>query len=119
MNTTAIGVVLYRIKLNGCLVGKWSVASDKNDPPGTSTGELGTEIATPTEGKTKKMEGTYQVAIYLNEENIFPDGTLEIKKLEKNSYQLNWVQDGVTKYTGYGVKRKRYLAANYWAVGGA
>ncbi len=117
METTAIGVALYRIKLNGCLVGKWSVAVDTSESLITSTGDLGTEIASPIDVKKKKtLEGTYDVVITSGGENIFPDGTLEIKAIKKNSYQLNWKQNGVTIYTGYGVRRRRNLAANYWKV---
>ncbi len=112
---TVIGVALYRIKLNGRLVGKWSYAFGKPDSPLTSTGVLGTEKASPVEPENKTLEGIYNVVISEGENKPLK-GKLEIRKIQKNSYQLTWIMDNATKYSGYGVRRGRYLAADYWAV---
>ncbi len=114
MQTTAIGVSLYKIKRNGSLHGKWTVASDKAHPPGTSDGTLGIEIATPLKQNRKSLAGKYEVIICKNDKEIF-SGHLIIKELKENAYKMSWMKGKTTMYTGYGVKRRRNLAANYWA----
>ncbi|MEM8892824.1 MAG: hypothetical protein AAGD28_32885 [Bacteroidota bacterium] len=115
IHTSAIGVALYRIKCNGSLHGRWTVANTKEDPHGSSDGEMGIEIATPLKREKKSLAGLYKVDIYLNDKNIF-SGKLRIESLQKDSYQLFWMKDSVVLYKGYGVRRKRTLAANYWKI---
>lgn len=115
IKTPDIGVALYRIKCNGSLHGKWTVANAKENPEGSSTGKLGIEIATPQTPKQKGLEGKYDVNIFFDNRNIF-SGDLVLKKLTDNSYEMSWIQDDIVMYKGYGVRRRRNLAANYWKL---
>jgi len=89
----------------------------------TYSGGIGTENAYPrASSQTDGLVGEYDVDIfYPNHEDIIFQGTLTIKNLGKDTYNLYWEgtnpkdsSQKVTKYVGIGLTSRQYLVASYW-----
>ena len=106
------GVVTYRIRADGCLVGEWIAEVD-----GDTDGQLGHEFATPlnSEDVSGGIAGTYHVELRNRPGKQVYDGELRIERVGP-SYRLFWRSPEASQgnFDGVGILSGVELHAAYW-----